>query len=119
MKLSDFKGEDALDLLAEIIEPAASILADDELKRIYNRGEKKITLVKYVIKNHKREVMEILAAMDGVPVEEYSCTVLTLPVKVMEILNDKELMELFTSAGQTEGAKSFGSPTENTEANDQ
>lgn len=119
MKLSEFKGEAALDLLADIIEPAAEILADKEVSDAYKNGEKKIAVVKTIIKNHKKEVIEILAAMEGVPVEEYSCNVLTLPIKLLEILNDKEFLEFFTSAGQTEGAKSSGSPTENTEASEQ
>lgn len=119
MKLSDFKGENALDLLADIIEPAAEILGDKEIAELYNGGWKKAAIVKIAIKKHKKEVIEILAAMDGVPVEEYSCNVLTLPLKLLEILNDKEFMELFTFAGQTGGAKSSGSPTENTEANEQ
>lgn len=119
MKLSEFKGEDALDLLADIIEPAAEILSDKEIAEIYRSGGKKTALVKVAIKNHKKEVIEILAAMDGVPAEEYSCNVLTLPMKLLEILNDKELIQFFTSAVQTGGATSSTSPTETTEANEQ
>lgn len=119
MKLSEFKGEAALDLLADIIEPATEILADKEVSDAYKNGDKKIAVVKIIIKNHKKEVIEILAAMDGEDADDYECNVFTLPLKLLDILNDKELMEFFTSAGQTEGAKSSGSPTENTEASEQ
>ena len=56
-----------------------------------------------------------MAAMDGVPVEEYKCNVFTLPVKILELLNDPDLVQLFTYQGQTGDAKSSGSVSENTE----
>lgn len=113
MKLSEYKNEAALDLLVDIAEPAAEIFADKEITESLRRGDKKISVVKNAIKNHKKSVIEILAALDGIPVEEYSCNVFTLPAKLLEILNDKDLIEFFSSAVQTEGAKSSTSPTEN------
>lgn len=96
MKLSKVENENALDLLADIIEPTAKILSDSEVVNTFKSG-KKIEGVKIIIKNHKKEIMAILAALDGVPVEQYKCNILTLPVKILEILNDEELMEFFTS----------------------
>ena len=40
----------------------------------------------------------------------------TLPVKILEILNDPELVKLFGLQGQTGGAISSGSVSENIEA---
>ena len=56
-----------------------------------------------------------MATMDGVPVEEYKCNVFTLPVKILELLNDSELIRLFTYQGQTGDANSSGSASENIE----
>ena len=67
------------------------------------------------IKNHKKAVIRIMATMDGVPVDEYKCNVYTLPVKILELLNDPDLVQLFTYQGQTWDAKSSGSASENTE----
>lgn len=119
MKLSEYKNEAALDLLADIIEPATEIMADKEVYAVFQSNGKKMTAIKAAIKNHKSAVIEILAALDGVPVEDYECNVFTLPAKLVEILNDKELIEFFTLQGQTEGAKSSGSATENTVAEEQ
>ena len=59
--------------------------------------------------------MQIMATIDGVPVDEYKCNVFTLPVKILELLNDPALVQLFTYQGQTGDAKSSGSVSENTE----
>jgi hypothetical protein len=114
MKLSEYRGADALDLLAEIIDPVAKILADQEIWRIAQKG-RAIDGVKYGIKNYKNEIIEILAAMDGVPADEYKCNIFTLPMKVMEIINDKEMQDFFTSQFQMMEETSFGTATENTE----
>lgn len=114
MKLSEFKGEEALDLLADIIEPAAEIMSDPKVKDLI-RTKNKAAIVKALIKDHKKSIIEILAATDGVPVEEYNMNILTLPVKILEILNDKELVDFFTSQASMEDQISSIGPMVNTE----
>ena len=114
MKLSDYEGERALDLLADLIEPATKIMADKQLAEILQNKEiPKVRALKVAIKNHKPEVVEILAVLDGVPVEDYKVNVFTLPKKLLEILNDPMVTELFQLQGQTTEAHS-GSATEST-----
>lgn len=113
MKLSEYQGEAALDILAELIEPAGEIMSDKQIGDVFK--ENRFKAIGLAIKNHKKAVMQILATMDGVPVEEYKCNVFTLPVKILEILNDPELVRLFTYQGQTGDAKSSGSASENIE----
>lgn len=110
MKLSEIQGERALDVLADLIEPASKILGDKEAAKCYK--ESKIKFIKMAIKNHKREVIEILAVLDGVPVDEYKVNLFTLPMKLMEIINDPELQQLFSLQGQMGDAKSSGSVLE-------
>ena len=95
MKLSEYKNEQALDILADILEPSAKIFSDKEVKEAFGTGDK-IKDIKTAIKTHKAEIIEILAVLDGVPVAEYECNVLTLPVKLLEILNDTDLMSFFS-----------------------
>lgn len=114
MKLSDYKDEAALDLLAELIEPATEILMDAEIRKAAE-GKKRSAAVSFAIKNHKSAVLQILAAIEGVPVEDYHCNVLTLPLKLLELFNDPEMMQLFSFAGQTVVPTPSGSPTENIE----
>lgn len=115
MKLSEIKGDAALECLADIIEPAVAIIGDAEIVEAL-QGANKLVAVKKILKTYKKEVVEILAALDGVPADEYEVSVLSLPFKLLEILNDKELVKLFQSAEQTGGAKSSASALENIEA---
>lgn len=112
MKLSEYKDEDALELLANISEPAIEIFADKQLAQLI-REKKSGKAISCAIKNHKKEVMELLAALDGVPVEEYHCNVFSLPQKLLEILNDKELVAFFSSTQEAQNAS--GNVMENTE----
>jgi hypothetical protein len=113
MKISDYKGEAALELLAEIIEPAAEIMTDKDVVGSFKKN--KFKGISLAIKSHKAAIIRVMAAIDGIPVEEYHCNVFTLPQKVLQILNDKELAELFISQGQMGDAKSSGSASVNTE----
>ena len=97
MKLSEVKGEAALDLLGDIIEPISSILADPEVQKAV-KNSSKMAVIKLLLKEHKKAVIEIMAAMDGVPVNEYEVNILTLPLKLLDIINDEELISFFTSA---------------------
>ena len=113
MKLSEYQGEAALDLLADLIEPAGEIMSDKEIGEVFKKNRFKA--IGLAIKNHKKAVIQIMATMDGVPVDEYKCNVFSLPVKILEILNDPEMIQLFQYQGQTGDANSSGSASENTE----
>lgn len=94
-KLSDYKDAEALDLLANIIEPISEIIADKEISDQLHAGGKLAKAVSIAIKNHREAVFELLAALEGVPVEEYHCTVLTLPAKLIEIFSDEDMASFF------------------------
>lgn len=108
MKLSEVKGEKALDMLADLIEPITEIADDKEIVKIMASRKKtkestKIVLgraVSTAIKKHKKAVIKILATLDDVPVEEYDCNILSLPKKLLDIVNDEAIFDLFTSQGQ-------------------
>ena len=113
MKLSEYQGEEALDILAELIEPVGEIMADKEIGEVFKQNRFKA--IGMAIKNHKKAVMQIMATMDGVPVDDYKCNVFSLPVKILEILNDPEMIQLFQYQGQTGDANSSGSASVNIE----
>ena len=118
MKLSDYKGEDALDLLADILEPATSILGDEVFREKMREKEPPVKLAKYALKNHKGAILEIMARIDGEDPATYKPGIFELPSKVLDILNDKELMDLFTSQAESVTTPAFGSVMENTEEKD-
>lgn len=99
-KISEYKDEEALDLLADLIEPAVAIVQDKAFTEAYRAG-RTATAVKLAIKNHKPQVMEILARLDNVPVAEYHCNFVTLPMRLLEVLNDEALVSVFTSPEAT------------------
>lgn len=113
-KLSEYKNEEALDLLAEIIEPVAEIFADKEF--VNNIQKNRMSAIKYLIKNHKKNILSILASMEGVPVEEYQCTIFSLPIALVNMFNDEELLDFFKSQGLKINEESSGSATESIEA---
>ena len=113
MRLSDYKDEEALDLLVELIEPAAEIFSDKEIAELVRSNGAPMSAVKLAIKKHKKSVIQILATLEGVPVEQYHCNIFTLPIALLDILNDKDLMDFFSLQGQMTGANFSGSATEN------
>lgn len=119
MKLSDIKGEKALDMTADLIEPIAEITADEKVKKIYY-SQPKLKLVQYIIKKHKKSIIKILAILNEEDVKTYTekITLTTLPTIVVDLFNDEDLIQLFSSQGQILEQTSSGSVTENTEVAD-
>ena len=115
MKITDFKGEEALDLLVNIMEPVTIIFADKAVRDAY-KSQPKLQLVKTVLKSHMAEVLEIMAMLNGMSADEYKAAI-TIPGlirQVLELINDKELQSFLESqAAETESTAS-GLPTENT-----
>lgn len=121
MKLSDYKGEEALDVLADIIEPLSMIIADKEIQDLTKQKDiPAMAYVKPAIKNHKKEIIQILARLDNESPEEYAekVTLLTLPMKIVDLINDPEIQSLFRSQEQSQVISSASSSpaTETTEA---
>lgn len=97
-KLSDYKNEDAIEVLADIIEPLSVIIADEDVKKEKN----KMKAISIALKRYKKQVIQILARIDNVPVEKYECNALTLPLKVVEFISDKEVLDFLESLGAME-----------------
>ena len=100
MKLSDYKGEEALDVLADIIEPLAMIISDKEIQELSKqKNVPAVRFIKPAIKNHKKELIQVLARLENQPVEEYekTITIFTLPSQVLDLINDPEVQSLFRS----------------------
>ena len=121
-KLSEIQNEEALDVLADLLDPIAELSKDKEITKpdVDVNGRKipksRLEKIKIAIKRHKRAVMQILAILDGVPLEEYSINLIQLPLKVYELLNDEDMMAFFQSQGLNLSDAFSGSVMENTEA---
>ena len=115
MKLSEIKGEDTLDVLADIIDPITVIATDAKVKELRDSGVPRLVLVKHLLKEHKKSIIDILATINRQSVDEYkeTLTIESLVVSLVELSNDPLLAEVFQSQGQN--MTSSGSATENTE----
>lgn len=110
MKLSDIKGERAIEVIADLIEPIAEIAADDNMKDLFSakpvsgktaRQASAAHLAKKVpalLKSHKSAVVKILATLNQTDVE--SMNVFSISRGVIEMLSDPEVIGLFTSAAR-------------------
>jgi len=109
--MNERTNEEVLDLFADLLEPAAEILTDDEVTTAYQ--QKRLTGIKLAIKRHHSAVIEIMALIEGVSPEEYKVDLLTLPVKIMAFLNRPEMQDLFTLRDQQIASVSGFPATEN------
>ena len=92
-KLSEIKGEEALDVLAEIIVPITNIANDEEVRAGFSTNIAMCASI--AIKKYKNEVLDILAAIDGVERKDLEINLLTLPAVLMEILSEPMVQNLF------------------------
>ena len=107
--------EKKLEQFADLLEPFAEILADKEVSELLQKGGKPIKAIVYAIKHHKAEVISILATMDGIAPEDYKFNGFVVTKKLLGLLNNPEIKELFTLQGQNDAAESFGSVMGNIE----
>lgn len=116
MSIDEIRGKDAIEVLADIMEPASKILSDDILKeKIRANSSDNVKVVQLLLKSHPEEVLEIMAYLDGEDPSAYNPGIFVLPKKLMELAENEDLMSLFQSGGQNKDSISSGSALENTE----
>lgn len=84
MKLSDIKGERVFDAIADIIEPVATIAADDDAMKLFDSSDKPDDMTPWqffvqrakvaipvIMRKYKSEICQIMAAINGITVDEY------------------------------------------------
>lgn len=116
-KLSDYHGEDAIDLWADLIDIGSNIFADPKIIEMARSGVAKITLAKEMIKLHKKEVSDILLRIDDEPIDGLN-VILRLVAILNEIGEHPELKDFFDMPSQTTTEESSGSVMENTGASE-
>lgn len=114
MKLSEIKGQEAIDVLADLMFPATEIFSDQRVVELIRKGEK-IKAIQVMLKNHGKSVIEMLAILEREDPATYEPSIVTLPMKLLEFFNEPEVMELFFSQEQTKEENSSSPVTENTE----
>lgn len=107
--------DDFMDFVGESFESIVKIAANPAVSDVFRNNKAVMTLVKPLCKEHKEEIAVIMAAYNGVSVDEFKAGFSTseLIKSVISILNNKQIMGLFQSAEQKTDATSYGSALEN------
>lgn len=113
MKLSELKGERAVEVIADLIAPIANIAADQKNLKLFRNtrregesdhdfGLRELTeKIPVLLRTHKADVLTIICAVNGKDPEELS--IVDVIKDAMDLVKDKDFMSLFLSAvNQTE-----------------
>ena len=120
-KLTEFKDDEAMNVLAEIIDPMVNMMKNKDFVLAIrgNRQEgikpNRVEAIKIAITDNRSDVVKIMAILNETPVEEFHYNLLTLPQMMVEMFNDKELMDFFGFQSEKDSETSSGSATESTE----
>ena len=117
-----FTGEEKLDVCADIAGTFFEMFQDEEVQKLQKSGAQNKDYLKPLMKNHKREMVEIMARVqskDGVSPEEYleNVGIMAIALDFLELLGSSMVAGLFNSQGQDKKTSS-GSATENTEVSE-
>ena len=115
-RLSDYKGEAAIELWADLLDPLTAILADKDVQASIRGGESTLSKAKTILKSHKADAEKILLTVDPTPIDGLNM-IARLVSLVLEIENSEVFADFFESPSteRTE-SESFGSVTAITEA---
>ena len=102
-RIVDARGEEALDVLADLLEPVSAIAADKEIAEISKNNGSVGQLCAAILRRHKPEVMEIMAIDDGKTVEEESglLSVISVPARLLALMNIPAVKEMLFSSAET------------------
>lgn len=94
MKLSEFKGEQGIEVVGKLLLPVSNIAANKEVKRAFRKGGLPVMLSAMLI-NCPNETREMLAILNGKSAEEYEVTGATILTDVIALFEDEALLRLF------------------------
>lgn len=116
-RIIDARGEEAIDVLTELIEPVTSIASDPDISAMMRGGKASVaSFVTAILRTHKSDVIQIFAVDDGVSVEEEKklMSVLTIPARALKLFSNPEVKEMFFgAAAATESATGSSAASEN------
>ena len=99
MRLSDFRDEQALEVIAKLLEPVGAIAANERNAAARSGGV--FGFASALLQNNPREVLAIFAILNGEEPEAYHCSAAGLLYDLIELLGDPELLALFGLRSRT------------------
>ena len=95
MKWNEMDFDEQCDALCMLIDPAEELTGDKELLALI-RDRKLWKAAGRILSEHREAVRHILAAFDGCDPSAVRLNLLALPGKIVEILSNPDLIQLFT-----------------------
>lgn len=107
-RILDARGEEALDVLADLLDPVTEIAQDAEISAMMKSGGK-VTysqLIAAILRKHKAVVFQIMAIDDGkTPEEERKLlTAITIPARLMKLMQVPAIKEMLFGVAEANGS---------------
>ena len=114
-KLSDYKGEEAIELWADLLDPFIDIVGDKKIAGMLRSKMPPVLVARDIIKNYRTQVEQILLRIDDTPINGLNILIRLVSV-LSEIGKDPTIQSFFVSVPEDKKEKnSSGSVMENTE----
>lgn len=99
-RLSDYKGEEAVDLWADLLDPLSEICTNEKIKKAVESGEPRISVARTVLQECRSEAVRLLERIDPEPLN--GLNIITRLVGLLaEIGQDEDVRSFFGYASQT------------------
>lgn len=117
-KLSDYKGEEAIDLWADLLDPFIEIVGDKKVAGMLRSKKPPVIVAREIIKSYKPQVEQILLRIDDTPLNGLNILIRLVSV-LSEIGHDPTIQSFFVSVPEEKKEEtSSGNVTENIEENE-
>ncbi|WP_305116639.1 hypothetical protein [Acutalibacter muris] len=113
MRLSEFKDEKAIEVVAALLEPIGKIAKNPKNQESRGEGKTILDFAAAMLKNNPADAKDMLAILADKEPESYHCNAATVFRDILLMLSDPEIMELFGVQSKT--PPSSGSVSETTE----
>ena len=119
-KLEEIKGDEALDVTADVFDDITKLFADEKIKEMKDKGKNMASILAFAIKKKKSVVIHLLSTLAGVSPKEYAenMTLASLLHDADDLMGDPLVKELFTLQGQNVVKDNSGSVTGDTQADE-
>ena len=101
MKIDKYVREDAIDLIANLLDPVSRIMAMKKTKEVFET-KTVIEIAVYILKNFKQEAIEIVCVINGEDPKRWQFTAYDVINTLTDILKNPQIMEVFGLRSQKE-----------------
>lgn len=118
MKISEIRGEQAVEILGDLIDPFMRILVSKDVQESA-KSNIPVKIAQSMVKADPKAVLEILAICNQVPVEEYRPNPLEVLRDLASVIMDEAVMSLFFSQEPKAVLTASGSVMDDTQEKEQ